>query len=217
MTKIFKNSLRQIPNWTQNCMITHTNKLISLFLGFRWLFTRFNRKNCFHSWWVFLYSIVAVYWEHFFITYVPFFSGLLCLMVLFWNYFCTGSDDVIVACVREVIDQLNQVSMSSKGNDGINFSPHTKDSTLCSEETSFLSTRRGHCDQHGWVVELGLLWYNFASVKSVKIVYTALWCWSAWPSYCSMLIILLYLTYDYEFWNDLRVQCILLGFESRCY
>ena len=27
--------------------------------------------------------------------------------------FSTGSDDVIVACVREVIDQLNQVRMSA--------------------------------------------------------------------------------------------------------
>ena len=52
--------------------------------------------------------------------------------------FCTGSDDVIVACVREVIDQLNQVSMSSKENGAINFSPHTKHSTFCSEESSSL-------------------------------------------------------------------------------
>ena len=56
---------------------------------------------------------------------------------------------MIVACVREVIDQLNQVSMSSKENGGINFSPHTEDSTFCSEETSSLSTRRGHYHQHG--------------------------------------------------------------------
>ena len=33
---------------------------------------------------------------------------------------------MIVACVREVIDQLNQVSMSSKENGGVNFSPHTE-------------------------------------------------------------------------------------------
>ena len=44
--------------------------------------------------------------------------------------FSTGSDDVIVACVREVIDQLNQVSISSKEYGGINFNSHTARTAL---------------------------------------------------------------------------------------
>ena len=55
---------------------------------------------------------------------------LYCLMVCSVGLFSPGSDDVIVACVREVIDQLNQVSMSS-------FNPRRKESTA-----EFLSVPR---------------------------------------------------------------------------
>lgn len=56
------------------------------------------------------------------------------MMYFVWWYsvglFSTGSDDVIVACVREVIDQLNQVSMSSKEKWWYKFNSHTARTAL---------------------------------------------------------------------------------------
>jgi len=69
---------------------------------------------------------------------------------------------VIVACVREVIDQLNQVSLSGKEYGGNTYNPHSKDRIyFSSEETSSLSTWRCCCHQHGREAECGMLWYKF--------------------------------------------------------
>ena len=71
------NSCKLIPNWSWNRLITYTNNFISLFLGFCRLFTRINRKDCFHSWWVCFCCIVVLYWEYFCLACAPYFSGLL--------------------------------------------------------------------------------------------------------------------------------------------
>lgn len=87
--------------------------------------------------------------------------------------FCTGSDDVIVACVREVIDQLNQVSIFSMENGGINFNPHSKDRIpFCSKETFSWSTQRGCCHQHGRGVEFGIAVVQFLLASRVYRLYT---------------------------------------------
>ena len=123
------------------CCVIARNQLISLFLGFCWLFTRINREDCFHSWWVCFFAVLF-YIENSFSW--PMHHFFLMVYFVWWysvGLFSIGSDDVIVACVREVIDQLNQVSMSSKENSGINFNSHTARTALLN---SFL-----FCHQHG--------------------------------------------------------------------